>query len=69
MLFSKVSKKYVFPLDKAKDNDLIILPHRLPKVEAAQWQSLPSKSCFSVRKHAFNQKTAENSAVYDGLSE
>lgn len=35
MLFSKVSKKYVFPLDKAKDNDLIILPHRLPKVEAA----------------------------------
>lgn len=32
MLFSK---KYVFPLDKAKDNDLIILPHRLPKVEAA----------------------------------
>lgn len=35
MLFSKVSKKYVFPLDKAKDNDLIILPHRLPKVETA----------------------------------
>ena len=30
-----LSKKYVFPLDKAKDNDLIILPHRLPKVEAA----------------------------------
>lgn len=35
MLFSKVSKKYAFPLDKAKDNDLVILPHRLPKVEAA----------------------------------
>lgn len=24
---------------------------------------------FFRQKHAFNQKTAENSAVYDGLSE
>ena len=35
MLFSKVSKKYVFPLDKAKDIDLSVLPHRRPDVEAA----------------------------------